>query len=187
MADASQPRTTESSSVGVPAPAQSAPGRSRFDAEELHLWQSLVDAKRTVMSRIDAALQESSGLSTADFAVLVLLSAEPVRPLRMKEVCQALGWARSRVSHQITRMEARGLVQKSRSSRDGRGVTVEVTPRGVEKLAAAGPRYVEVARSLVMQHISRSAFPIVEETVQKIVAAAAEKQLSGQIPAPVEG
>ena len=48
-------------------------------------------------------------MSAADYAVMVPLSEAPNGQLRTKDLGIALGWDRSRTSHQVTRMVKRGL------------------------------------------------------------------------------
>ena len=49
------------------------------------------------------------GLSTNDYEILVELSEAPGTRLRMTELADLTAQSRSRLSHQITRMETKGL------------------------------------------------------------------------------
>ena len=42
----------------------------------------------------------------------------------------AMAWELSRLSHQLRRMQSRGLVHRSPSAADGRGVEYGITPTG---------------------------------------------------------
>jgi len=79
-------------------------------------------------------------MSAADYAVLVPLSEAPNGQLRTKDLGVALGWDRSRTSHQVTRMVKRGLVVREFCEDDARGSVVGLTPAGraaIDKAAAS--------------------------------------------------
>lgn len=113
----------------------------------------LLGAMRKIDTGIDETLQTSSELSSSEFAVLVALSEAPERELRLRAMGLQLGWDRSRVSHLITRMEKRGLVNKHRCGSDGRGTIVSLSRSGMRRLKAAAPLHVESVRSLVFDHL----------------------------------
>jgi DNA-binding MarR family transcriptional regulator len=58
-------------------------------------------------------LMDRAGLSAADFSVLVPLSEAPYHRPRARELGRILDWDRSRWSHQIRRMEQRGLLTRA--------------------------------------------------------------------------
>src|SRR5450755_2022722 len=74
-----------------------------------------------LLARLNRSLLEESGLSGADFEVLVTLSDAPGKRMRAVELGRALGWEKSRLSHQVTRMEARGLVWREECMNGSRG------------------------------------------------------------------
>ena len=80
-----------------------------------------------------------SGLSGADFEVLVTLSDAPGKRMRAVELGRALGWEKSRVSHQVTRMEARGLVCREDCKNGSRGAEVVLTALGRRTVKSAAP------------------------------------------------
>ena len=101
--------------------------------EEQRLWRSILNAKRAVDRSIDLQLQDSLDISTADFSVLVVLSEAEDNVVRMRTLCESLEWDRSRMSHQITRMERRGLVTKERCACEhGRTVIEKAAPNHVK-------------------------------------------------------
>lgn len=119
---------------------------------------------------IDESVQQSSNLSYSEFGVLVELSEAENRTLRLRDLCAHLEWDRSRASHQVTRMEKRGLVTKEPSPGDGRGVLVSLTEEGFSRLQAAVPEHVEVVRRMVFDHMEPSSAPVLEEFFAGIIA-----------------
>ena len=66
--------------------------------------------------------------------------------MRMAALADALAHSRSRVTHTVTRMEKSGLVQRSRSDEDGRGIIASLTDKGQDLLVRAAPTHVEGVR-----------------------------------------
>lgn len=125
-----------------------------FTDEEKRLWRLFLDSHRTVKLGIDDALLSSSSLSTAEFSVLASLSDSGEHGARLRELCETLGWDRSRTSHQIARMERRGLVTKTACPVDGRGVVVTMTDAGRQHFELGLVDYVESVRRLVFDRLS---------------------------------
>ena len=71
---------------------------------------------KRLLSQLGAELQRETGLSAADYEVLVNLSEATQGRLRPSELGAAIKWEKSRLSHQVSRMEQRGLVKRSACS-----------------------------------------------------------------------
>lgn len=112
-----------------------------LDAEEAALWRTFLALERSLHLEIQRDLKTTSGLTEPEFEVLVHLS-EADGPLRMTALADALMWERSRVSHQVTRMAARGLVRRTSCPEDGRGAFRLRDRRGParDREGRAGPR-----------------------------------------------
>ena len=91
-------------------------------------------------------LQRAHGLSLADYEILVRLSEAPDRRLRMSELADITLSSKSRLSHQISRMEKAGLVARSPCVEDRRGFWAELTDTGWERLVEAAPTHVNGVR-----------------------------------------
>lgn len=63
---------------------------------------------------------------------------------------RTLGWEKSRLSHQLTRMVKRGLVERTECADDRRGAYVAVTGAGREAITTAAPRHVDDVRRLFL-------------------------------------
>jgi len=98
---------------------------------------------------LDAAIGRdlaAFGLSHADYYVLVQLSEAPGRRMRMSELAAGIAWSRSRVSHQVARMERRGLVRRTDCEGDARGTYAELRPAGLRAIEGAAPGHVASIR-----------------------------------------
>ncbi|MEU8774012.1 MarR family transcriptional regulator [Streptomyces sp. NPDC048606] len=91
-------------------------------------------------------LGQDSGLSEADYDVLSVLGSTEGHRTRISALALLMQWSRSRLSHQLTRMEQRGLVRREEVASDGRGAQVVLTPAGVGAITEAAPLHVESVR-----------------------------------------
>ncbi|MFG1647267.1 MarR family winged helix-turn-helix transcriptional regulator [Amycolatopsis sp. NPDC049252] len=98
--------------------------------EEWEFWDTWMRAQRLLARELDRGLQADCGISKAEFSVLVSLWRAPGRELRVGELAAALDWEKSRVSHLLTRMENRGLVERTSSGATGRRTGIGLTPEG---------------------------------------------------------
>lgn len=110
------------------------------------LWRTYLQMSSRLQAELNRQLQ-GSGLSLADYDVLVALSERP--GCRMSVLGERLGWEQSRVSHQLARMRARGLVARTDSSDDRRAAAVALTAAGRRALRDAAPGHAELVRSTV--------------------------------------
>ena len=121
--------------------------RSRWlSRREQRAWRGFVLLQHRLTPRIAHDLQRETGLSAADYEVLVQLSEAPGARLRAFELGGLTQWEKSRLSHHITRMVDRGLVRRESCPTDSRGAFVVMTAAGHKAIEAAAPRHVEHVR-----------------------------------------
>lgn len=117
-----------------------------LDETESEVWRAFRELVRHVGSSISSDLVADSGLSDADYSVLSNLSERSGDEMRVLELAERLSWSKGRTSHQIVRMERRGLVARRPHVLDGRGSVVVLTPAGRAKIEAAAPPHVASVR-----------------------------------------
>ena len=86
------------------------------------------------------------GLSINDYEILVVLSEAPGHRLRMTDLADATAQSRSRLSHQITRMEGSGLVRRDSCPGDKRGLFAVLTNTGLATIEQVAPHHVDSVR-----------------------------------------
>ena len=123
--------------------------------EEQRAWRGLLQMTSQLNARMNRQLQDDYGVSLADYDVLVALSEAPEGRLRVFEIAGALAWEQSRVSHQIARMQRRGLVARQECPADARGAFAVLTDVGRAAIERAAPAHVETVRELVFDGLSR--------------------------------
>ncbi|GGV19293.1 transcriptional regulator [Kitasatospora herbaricolor] len=116
---------------GAAAPGGAMTGASN---EPVDFWSAFKRAHEVVRARVIADTAEAAGLSEPDLTILANLN-KAGGSLRQSELAAALGWDRTRISHQLTRMGKRGLVTRERAG----GVTVALTDAGRAAITAAHP------------------------------------------------
>lgn len=102
--------------------------------------------QRLMEEVLDRELREAMSISTADYEILVHLSESPDRRVRMADLAHATLASRSRLSHQIDRMERAGWVSRERCREDLRGQWAIMTDAGWELIQRAAPIHVAGVR-----------------------------------------
>ncbi|MEU8171423.1 MarR family winged helix-turn-helix transcriptional regulator [Microbispora hainanensis] len=100
-----------------------------LEPEQWELWDSWMQAQRLLARELDRGLQRDHGISKAEFSVLVTLHRTAGGRMRVTELAESLAWEKSRVAHQLTRMENRELVDRT-EDRSGRRIGVGLTAKG---------------------------------------------------------
>jgi DNA-binding MarR family transcriptional regulator len=143
--------------------------------DEQQTWRTYLRMSSLLPAALNRELQQDSGLTLPEYEVLVQLSEAPQHRLRPFQICEALSWEQSRLSHQLTRMERRGLVTRRECEADGRGAFIELSPDGADAIGAAAPRHVAAVRRLVFDRFSEGQRASFEEACAAIVTALSER------------
>lgn len=98
--------------------------------EQWELWHTWMQAHRLLNRELDRDLQREYGISKAEFSVLVTLHQAPEGRMRVGELAESLDWEKSRVAHQLTRMENRELVNRTDNESNGRRTGISLTAKG---------------------------------------------------------
>lgn len=136
-------------------------------AREQHVWRRYLTATSRLQTAMHRQLQQDCELSLADYDVLVALFDGGEQ--RVNELAEALSWEQSRLSHQIRRMRARGLVQRRDSGDDRRGASVSLTDGGLTALRTAAPGHVELVRSAVFEGLSPAQLKVFDEVLESML------------------
>ena len=120
--------------------------------DEQRAWRQYLTMTGLLQATMNRQLEQDSGLSLADYDVLVAIDEQP--GCRIKTLGDRLGWGQSRVSHQLRRMAGRGLLVRTGASDDRRAATVELTAAGGAALEAAAPGHAALVRDVVFAGLS---------------------------------
>ena len=122
--------------------------------DEQRAWRGLLRMTAQLNARMNRQLQDEAGISLADYEVMVELSEAPEGRRRVFELASALAWEQSRVSHQLARMQRRGLIGRQECPAYARGAFVVLTEPGRAAIERAAPAHVETVRQLVFDGLS---------------------------------
>ena len=142
--------------------------------EEWAVWRSFHSMRRELDLALERELQRDAHVSGPDYEILITLFEAPERQLRARELSGRLGWEKSRLSHQVTRMVARGLVERTECDTDARGTWVGLTTEG--RLATLG-----AVRAHAMT-IRRLFFEVLAESELEVLGAMSARVLEAIDP-----
>ena len=121
-------------------------GMSWLNEKEMQAWIGYRRMRLLLDLRLNRELMSQAGLSEADYDVLSNLSESPHQQLRLTDLATHMRWSKSRLSHHITRMQRRGLVDRHDCKDDGRGSMLVLTPAGRKAIEEAAPGHVASVR-----------------------------------------
>ena len=110
------------------------------------VWKAYREVYDGLAEKLQAQLARDAGLSGSEYAVLVELSHAPGQVMRARELCIALKWDRSRLSHLVGRMETRRLLTREECEEDARGLMLRLTDAGKSVVEDAAPEHSEAIR-----------------------------------------
>jgi DNA-binding MarR family transcriptional regulator len=152
-----------------------------LDEREARVWRAYVDLQRELMGVLATRLAQDSGLSGAEYEVLVPLSEVEGGVLRARELGLATGRGRSSLSHQVKRMEKRGLVVREECEEDARGSMVRLTDAGRAALVAAAPQHVESVRRYFFDQLPEEDVETLGKLLDRILAGVRGSGATGQV------
>lgn len=120
-------------------------GTRWLSEEEQRAWRTHLDVSRLLTYQLEKDLQPF-GLTMNDYEILVNLSESEDRRMRMSDLASATLQSKSRLSHQITRMENAGLVRRENCESDRRGLYAVLTEPGWDTMRKVAPHHVASVR-----------------------------------------
>jgi len=136
----------------------------------MRAWRAYVVGKALLDYRLHRDLQEEHDLALADYELLVRLSEAPGGRTRMSTLAEQVASSKSRISHQIARMEKSGLVRREECPSDGRGVFAVLTDHGQEVLRSAAPTHVRGVRSNLVDLLSERERSVLAEVFERVMS-----------------
>jgi len=131
-------------------------------------WRAFIESSWALHTRLEDELRAATGLSMADYHVMVVLSEAPAHRLRMGELAGRLVFSPSRLTYQISSMVKRGLVRKQACPDDGRGQEAVLTQHGLAELVAAAPLHLKTVRDSFIDHLDDDELAVIGRVFAKI-------------------
>ncbi len=112
-----------------------------------------MDGTQRLIDAINDALVETSGLTFADYRILVILSEH--EQMRMTDLADGALSTKSTISRRVGRLADAGWVERlaKNHDRDARNRVSRITPAGREKLHDAAKGHVIAVRTYLLDHL----------------------------------
>jgi DNA-binding MarR family transcriptional regulator len=160
-----------------------APASGWLDGDQQRAWLAYVRVQLRLAYEMNRQLLADSGMSLPDYDVLTALSVADEERMQITVLAAQIGWERSRVSHHVRRMSARGLVACGLSAADRRVTEVTLTSRGRQALAEAAPGHVDLVRRLFFGGLPADLVGPLSEALESVYANIIKW---GSLPPPVD-
>ncbi len=131
-------------------------------------WRTFIESSWALHTRLEDDLRATTGLSMADYHVMVVLSEAPGHRLRMGELAGRLVFSPSRLTYHISSMVKRGLVRKQACPEDGRGQEAVLTDAGMAALEAAAPMHLKTVRDSFIDHVDDEELAVIGRVFARI-------------------
>lgn len=142
-----------------------------LDIAEQRSWQNFLEAAVRVYATLNRGLTEAHHLTLVDVRLLDMLAHAPGKSMRMGDLAEGLMSLPSRVTRQIRRLEAQGMVVRHASPDDGRGVVATLTDNGESALGRAMVTYGAAVRAHYLDKLSRAQVSAMGENCRRISTA----------------
>src|SRR5438132_13655160 len=138
------------------------PGRRGLQA-----WDALLRAHATLLRELETDLESKTGLALADFDVLAQL-AMAGGSLRMTELADRALISRSGMTRRVTRLVHEGLVRRAHADADARGVVVQLTKSGFNRLTVAARVHMRGVSDLFLTKLDDQELAVLESALAKV-------------------
>ena len=172
------------SAGGEDGPVTDAPSADKLDptpeprwltSAERDAWMNLAQVLMVLPTALDQQLREDAGIPHAYYQILVALSGQPDRAIRMTHLARLSGTTTTRLSHAVSTLEQRGWVSRHPCPDDKRGQIARLTDTGMAVLEAAAPGHVAEVRRLVFDHLTDEDVTRLRDITAKLLPALASR------------
>ena len=110
-------------------------------------WKAFHSIRINLLPPLVKNLSDKCGVSEAEYQIFMGLRISPQQELTPSKLAETIGWDLARVSHQVSRMEAKGLIKRQPCPEDARSYLLQMTKKGNTLIEKAFP--------LQMQEVNR--------------------------------
>jgi DNA-binding MarR family transcriptional regulator len=162
---------------------RSAPAGGWLEGDQQRAWLAYIRVQLRLAYEMNRQLLADSGMSLHDYDVLTALSVADGGRMPITLLAAQIGWERSRVSHHVRRMSARGLVTCGLSDADRRVTEVNLTDRGRQAQEEAAPGHVDLVRRLFFDGLPADLVGPLGEALESVYANIIKQ---GSLPPPID-
>ncbi len=110
---------------------------------------------------VSRALIASIRMSGGQFGILSILLEAPLHSMRQQQLADAMRWDRTRLSHQLTRMEGRGWIKRKKG--DGGVTMVLLAEAGSEAQHLAAPVLGRIVKERFFSRLTQAQLASLQE------------------------
>jgi DNA-binding MarR family transcriptional regulator len=129
-----------------------------LSADEQRHWRAWLTMNRLLPEALDRDLRAEFEIGLGEYEILVQLSESAQGRVRMADLAHATLASRSKLTHQISRMEQAGWVTRERCAEDQRGQWAVLTDEGWALIRRAAPVHVESVRRRLLDVLGEEDF-----------------------------
>ena len=138
-------------------------------AREERVWRDVARFLSVAPRLLDEDLERGANISLSEYAVLVHLSEAETGELRVRELADLADLSGSHMTRIIGDLARAGFVVKSRNPEDGRGIDVQITEAGLNRLRDAYPVHLASVRNRILNHVEPKALACFGDVMAAIV------------------
>ena len=138
------------------------PARRGFEA-----WRAFLRAHASLMRELSTDLAMRTRLPLGDFDALAQLALAGGE-LRMTDLASRAFSSRSAMTRRVDRLVEEGLVRRTSSDADGRGVVIALTDTGLARLHEAVPVHLEGVSKLFIERLDDQELELLERALAKV-------------------
>lgn len=142
---------------------------SRLDERELRAWRGLLRVHAALTKTLDAELETGHGLPLSSYEVLMHLHDAESHRMRMHDLAQTVLLSRSGLTRLVDRLEREGLLERASCPSDARGAYAVLTPKGVERIAAARATHLASVRRRFLEHLTPGELDLLGELWERVL------------------
>jgi DNA-binding MarR family transcriptional regulator len=136
---------------------------------EERVWRDVARFLAVAPRLLDEDLQRGADISLSEYAVLLHLSEAETGQLRVLELADLADVSGSHMTRIIGDLARGGFVVKTRNPEDGRGIDVQITTAGLNRLREAYPIHLASVRGRIMNHVDPKALSCFGDVLAAIV------------------
>jgi len=130
-------------------------------------WRAFLRAHASLMRELSTDLAMKTRLPLGDFDALAQL-AQAGGELRMTDLATKTFSSRSAMTRRVDRLVEQGLVRRTSSDADGRGVVIALTETGLDTLAEAVPVHLNGVSKLFIERLDDQELEILQDALERV-------------------
>jgi DNA-binding MarR family transcriptional regulator len=154
---------------GSPSPVGSPSEPRWLTPEQLGAWIRFIAVVELLPGALDQQLQRDAGLTHFEYMTLAMLSEAPDRTARMTTLATRTNATLPRLSHVVTRLVARGYLERRPCPTDGRATNAVLTEEGMAKLVETAPGHVATVLADVIDPLDAEQIPQLADIMARML------------------